>query len=368
MICKVRKNVLPLHSNSVSIQPLMHTVISISAVSVSLVISLTCGIVLWLRREEVADRSRLFLSLINFLLAFFFILRLISYLVNPAHQPYNDVLAPLLLIGGLATITFYLTYPIEVIHPGWLNLRRSIFLAAPTILALILPLCGMRYQQLTSLSSLWAHVTDIDVLVRLGLIACVFVCSFLLLFIPHNWRESSADNRWIRRSNLVVIGLSLLFFVQEFTTWPYVHHIHILCICASLAGFTWFEVFERLKPVPVNQAMQADTLWAQICQVVDGWEAWRNPDTTVNSISSAVGTNRIYVARCVKEHTGLTVNDYINRKRVDYMASELKKTPASYKEVYFAAGFRSRQTAYRNFIKFKGVAPTELLLVKEEPS
>ena len=71
------------------------------------------------------------------------------------------------------------------------------------------------------------------------------------------------------------------------------------------------------------------------------------------------------MARCIREHTGLTVNDYINQKRVDFMAAELKKAPLSYKEIYFAAGYRSRQTAYRNFLKFKGVSPTEFTTAQE---
>ena len=101
---------------------------------------------------------------------------------------------------------------------------------------------------------------------------------------------------------------------------------------------------------------------------MDDWEAWRNPNTSVETISTAVGTNRIYVARCIKEHTGLTVNDYINQKRVDFMATELKKDPSSHKEIYFSAGYRSRQTAYRNFLKFKGVSPTEFVAAPESKS
>ena len=346
----------------------MHTVISIFVVTVSLVISLTCGIVVCLRRKEVADRSRLYLSLLNFILAFIFALRLISYLVEPTRRPYHDVLAPLLLIGGLATIIFYLTYLIEVIHPGWLNNRRFFMLFFPVIVALLLPLFGLRYQQLTSFNDLWAHLTDFDVLARLAMIVYIIILSCLPLFIPNNWRKSSVDNRWIWRANLVLLVIILLFLLQSFSTWPYIHHIHILAICTTLACFTWFEVYERLKPIPVAQMEESDTLWAQICQVVDGWEAWRNPNTTVNTISTAVGSNLIYVARCVKEHTGLTVNNYINQKRVDFMSAELKKTPANYQEVYFAAGFRSRQTAYRNFIKFKGISPSDFSSAVESSS
>lgn len=153
-------------------------------------------------------------------------------------------------------------------------------------------------------------------------------------------------------------------------------------VCASLAYFANFELYERLSPSgedssagysrfsTTNQQSPHEPLplWEKISEIVDGWEAWRNPNTSVETISTAVGTNRIYVARCIKEHTGLTVNDYINQKRVDYMASELKKASLSHKEIYFSAGFRSRQTAYRNFLKFKGVSPTDYMAALESQS
>ena len=62
------------------------------------------------------------------------------------------------------------------------------------------------------------------------------------------------------------------------------------------------------------------------------------------------------------------MNDYINQKRVDYMASKLQEGTLSHKEIYFAAGYRNRYTAYRNFIKFKGVSPTEFVAAPESHS
>ena len=43
----------------------MHTVLSIINITVCLVISLTCGIVMGRKRKEASDRSRLFLAIFN---------------------------------------------------------------------------------------------------------------------------------------------------------------------------------------------------------------------------------------------------------------------------------------------------------------
>lgn len=349
----------------------MHIVLSISAISFCLVISLACGVVMLLKRREVPNRSRLFLAVFNLFTALLCTVRLITFLANPELKPYHEVLAPFLLTGGLTCMMLYLMYPIEVIHPRWLNWRRGVLLALPVLIALALPLYGVDYQHLTALSEIPEHIADFDVLVRLAIVASMVVYTFMLWFIPYNWRESSVDKGWIWRANLIIFIMGLLFFTQVFTTWPWSFHIHVSWVCVSFVYFTWFELFERLSPSALSLlstpsgtegGREEASLWELICQVVDDWEAWRNPDASVETISAAVGTNRIYVARCVKEHTGLTVNDYINKKRVEYMAAELSKTANPvHKEIYFAAGYRSRQTAYRNFIKFKGVSPTEFV-------
>ena len=336
----------------------MHTVLSIVNITVCLVISLTCGIVMGRKHKEVNDRSRLFLSIFNLQVAALCVLRLSTYVLQPTLQVYHAVLAPFLLIGGMASVILYLLYPIEVVNPGWLNWRRGLLLAAPELLVIGLMLGGLRFQPLTYLSDIWAHVLDVDVLVRLGIVACVVAYTFLLWFIPYNWRKSSADSRWIWKTNMLTFIMGLLFMTQVFTRWPLFHHIHILWVCFALAYYTWFEVFERLSPVSfilttqhakvAKDNGQEDALWLRICQTMDEWEVWRNPDTTAENLSMALGTNRIYVARCIKEHTGLTFNDYLNSQRIEYMADQL-------------AGFRNRQTAFRNFVKFKGVSPTEFI-------
>ena len=57
----------------------MHIVISISVISFCLVISLTCGIAMWRKRREVADRSRLFLAVFSLFTALLCVYRLITF-------------------------------------------------------------------------------------------------------------------------------------------------------------------------------------------------------------------------------------------------------------------------------------------------
>ena len=80
----------------------------------------------------------------------------------------------------------------------------------------------------------------------------------------------------------------------------------------------------------------------------------------METLSQALGTNRIYVARSIHDHTDMTFNDFLNKKRIDFMAAQLRQDPTQdHKSLYFDAGYRSRQTAYRNFVKFMGCSPTD---------
>ena len=233
---------------------------------------------------------------------------------------------------------------------------------------------GGIFQEITSLAYLWEHLSDFDVLIRLTGVVGVTVFSLLLLVIPYNWRKSSADYHWVVKTTLMAQGISVFFYGQVLTTCYVFYCLHMLWIAFAMAYFTYYEVHERLLPVSMpdqqTQLGQAATsqyrqmeLWEGICQVMDLDKVWRNPNTTVETVSRELGTNRIYVARCIREHTGKTFNDFMNAKRVEYIASQLHQNPfASLKELFFAAGFRSRDTANRNFTKFIGCSPSEYMM------
>ena len=94
----------------------------------------------------------------------------------------------------------------------------------------------------------------------------------------------------------------------------------IIClICGTLLR-------KRRKETPKHA--DTDDLWLHICQLMDEREEWRNPNTTVETLSRAIGTNRIYVAKCIRKHTGLTFNDYLNKKRIDFMVLQLRQDPS----------------------------------------
>ncbi len=361
----------------------MHTEIVVCISSILLAVALISGCLLWMGRKEVSDRSRTYLALTDFLVAACVVVVLGCVIFGVSVlQPWT-LLEPMKSLVGLYAITLALCYPIEVMRPrqlrgGWLCL-----LWLPSVVVTLPFLCGLQFQQLHSWDELLAHLFDADVLLRLLSIAVVTVYSVLLLFIPYNWRQSSADYRWIRRFTFFSQGISVLYYGHVFTSLKVFMLLHELWIVFVTLYLTYYELYIRILPPSTREpklpeqetipaaASVADTagregdacdFWPQICQLMDEGEMWRNPNTTIETVSAAVGTNRIYAARCIREHTGMTFNDYMNKKRIGYMADQLRRNPSQdQKHLYFEVGFRSRHTAYRNFVKFIGCAPTDFI-------
>ena len=350
--------------------------LEISITSVCMAVSLICGWRLWRRRGDAPDRSRTYLSIIDFLMAAMCGTLLLCVFFHYRIFPPWALLGPIRTLGGLYSITLFLHYPIEVMHPRQLRGRWMLLLWLPSILVTLPFLCGLPFQEMRTWSDLGLHLTEWNVLLRLVGIAFIAFYSVLLLVIPYNWRKSSADYRWVRRAAFLAQVTSILYFGHVFTNQHVFMSLHLLWCTLSILYFTYYEIHLRVlpssravqratspsSPVAVNAPVDATDFWPVICQVMDQWEAWRNPNTTVETVSTAVGTNRIYVARCIKEHTGLTFNDYMNEKRIRYMAAQLRLNPAQdHKQLYFDVGFRSRHTAYRNFVKFIGSSPTDFI-------
>lgn len=343
----------------------VNTVLMIILYTLITAVFLLCGSVLWLKRKEVPDQSRTFLATFGLISGLLYMVRLVSYVANLVHASYHELMPPLLVIGGLIAITLFLTYPVEVIRPGLLRGWRILVPFLPAILLTLPSVVGLEYRVLLSFADLKDHLLELNVLLRLLGLAILLVISLLLLVIPYNWRTTSADSHWILRTALIAQGISVFYFPRAFSTLPIMTVPHLLWCIFAMGYYTYYELSERLLPVTLpevgcNTGSGKGDLWQQICTVMDLEEAWRNPDMTAEALSRELGTNRIYVARAIKEHTGMTFNNYLNSKRVEYIASLLHQNPSlSLKEIFFAAGFRSRDTANRNFLRFKGCSPTD---------
>ena len=76
-----------------------------------------------------------------------------------------------------------------------------------------------------------------------------------------------------------------------------------------------------------------------------------------------VMSNKTYVSQAFRQHASTTFNEYVNRCRINYVSERLEAGLSEdlLKDIFFEAGFRSLSTAYRQFVRYKGVAPTQYI-------
>lgn len=83
------------------------------------------------------------------------------------------------------------------------------------------------------------------------------------------------------------------------------------------------------------------------------------PNTTRKKLASLLNTNERYLFETIREHTGLTFNDYILSLRLEYARKLLSDKTASetIEAIALESGFGSRKTFHRHFKEHYGLTP-----------
>lgn len=343
---------------------------AIIATTIEMTLCLACSILLWMRRKETGDRSRTVLAAVCFTCVLWSIGKYFEYIGHPEGNVYSEVLSPNHCIGGLLCIILYFFYPVIVMRPQWFTWRRLLLFILPWLLSLPPYLLKLPFRSLAIVNDILTYLTEFNVWWRLLTVAVIIGYLTLLLLLPFNRWHSSANSLWVRHYSLAVAGMAVLYFGYQLTLWMPIHLSHQVYVGLFFVYYTYFELEERLIPVkdviPAGQHPAPNTqhpensLWQRIRQEVDDREAWKDPDLTISTLAALVGSNKTYVHRAFAENAQQTYNDYINRCRVEYIARQLRQKPnQNLESLFFAAGYRSRQTARRNFKELMGLTPSE---------
>lgn len=89
-------------------------------------------------------------------------------------------------------------------------------------------------------------------------------------------------------------------------------------------------------------------------------EAMREPRCFTAGAAKMIelsGRSREHISRCLKKYYGLSVSDFINGLRLEYMANLLLNSNQSVIDICFACGFQNLSWAYSLFKKQYGVTP-----------
>ena len=353
----------------------LQTLLLIEVDTMAVLANLVCGTLIWRNRREVTDRSRTILLLIM-LTTLPFIGKVASLMTTGLSNRFVEVLPVVPTMGAPLTVILMLLYAVEVMRPNWLKWRH--FLLIFSSLAFIVVLSILFKGQFTVLHStadLMQHIGEPNVLLRLLFnMLALFIC-LSLLWLPYKWQESSASRRWVITYVCFIFAIGAMFHTWTLTLWMSVHIVHNLSPSLFAIYYTWYELHERVLPVPMEEAEKtasptaitpSDNLWQRISDVLHDEQLWRNPDLSLDMLCERIGSNKDYVLQSFRQNADTTFSDYVNRLRVDYMATELLAHPfQSHKVLYFRAGFRSKTAAFTNFKKYMQVSPSEFLAAEQ---
>lgn len=343
---------------------------AIIATTIEFTLCLSCSILLWMRRRQTGDRSRHVLAVVSFSCVVWSVGKYFEYIGHPNANIYTNILSPEHCFVGLLCMILYFFYPVIIMRPQWFSWRRVLLFILPWLLVSPPYLLGMPFRSLAYAGDILTYITEFSVWWRLLTVGIIFLYLMLLLLLPFNWQQSSADSLWVRRYTLAVALMAVFYFGYQLTLWLPFHLIHQIYVGLFFVYYTYFELDIRLLPVEedtpkVNDAddmsySSADNLWQRIEYEVDKNRVWKNPELTVDKLAQMVGSNKTYVHQAFATYGGTNYKDYINQRRVDFIAAELRSKPnQNLENLFYRAGYRSRTTAGRNFKDIMGISPSD---------
>lgn len=201
----------------------------------------------------------------------FYLVRLAGMLSGSAEFQLvrTSVGEPVVLVGGNLYLIILLLYPLEVLRPGWLNLKRTLRLLFPyvsvtLIYYAVLFLLGQKPLKLYDPEQFLAHLGAFNVWYRL-LMAGTIV-AYLVFLYRLTWRykdvyrqwccNNYSDNRnidilWLRQYRIGVVLIATAYFwilVDGNTYCIIVHNLTVQCFFC----YTLYKGLFHDNPYPEN--------------------------------------------------------------------------------------------------------------------
>ena len=363
----------------------------IATIFAGALVCLLASLLLFARRKS-GERSRVILALIVLFSVYNYITRFIA-LCNGTVPEF--VVSGKLLLQANFMILAYTMYPIEVIAPGWLNFKRILKLSSVWLLLVAVYVvslwAGVEYTPYTSLVEMVTHAQSFDVWFRLLLALFIFTPILFIFFLHRTNLYRNSDHVWIQKYVTIVFINTLAYIIVLMYNHLIINILYYYISVGCSLYIAYIELFDRLigksakeepsiSSVPLTQAESDYVVPAEKCmdeqknaaliKRLDAYmktnRAWRNPDLSLNRLASELFTNRTTLGQALHEHGYENYTYYINKLRIDDFLKQMESGESeNYQEAFFFVGFRSRNTALRNFRQITGMTPSEYFQKKD---
>lgn len=354
-----------------------------------------------------------------------YVVRVIGMLLRNQNLNFasTDVAATFVLVFGNLYLIILLLYPLEVVRPGWLSMKRTGMLLLPyasvTLFYYIgLYLLGQEPLALHSMDQFMDHIGEFNVWYRLLMVLSIIAYLIFLFQLTWRYREfyqqwcrnNYSDNEnvnilWLRQYGIGVVLIAAAYFWLLFDGNTYcfiVHNLTVQCFfCYTLYKGLFHdnpytenffshtldeadacrtaELLEKqssadnpsfmegggnenafLKKLPAYREEIADWMVKK--------KPYLNPNFKLMDVSDILPLNRTYLSRIFNEGFGNSFSDVVRDYRMreaEWMLANRKDIPVG--QVGELCGFSSPSAFHRAFVQsHDGLTPNRFRKQTEE--
>ena len=351
------------------------------------------------------NRARRLLGYMLLMFALLYVVRAYNLFFN-GYEVYLARFRSYGLIGTLVYIAMFLFYPIEVLLPGWLSMRKIFIVFMPLGISFIVFRLGLyildeEMEVMYSLSDVVASISHFNVWFRMVFILLGVAYMIVLLYMVLRYKNkymkwcsdnfSNLDNISIHWIDYYLISVSLIFVTWLFNVlimnnWcVMVHTVNVICNLFYIS----YKAFYHENPYPENFFKEKEEILpaAELAvlsendiltdedidpsfslhlpayvELVSQWMDTEKPFLQaafqLTDVSRILPLNRSYLSRVFNEGFGNSFSEVVRKYRVEYAKHCLLENPDL--PMYTIAdmcGFTSASTFTRSFVREEGVTP-----------
>lgn len=376
-------------------------------ITMAAVICLGGASLLFLRGRN--NRSRRLLASIMLAWGIFYVIRIVGMLMGNQNLYFTkvDIANVFLLTSGNLYLIILLLYPLEIVRPGWLNLKRTGLLLLPYIgvtlfYYFVLSLIGQKPLILSDINQFMEHIGQFNVWFRI--LMTLSIAAYLAYLFRLTWRYKEFYQQWCRNNysddetmniswlrqygiGVVLIGVAYFWGVFDGNTYSFIiHNLTVQCFFC----YTLYKGLFHDNPytenffsytLDENEACQKAELKEKVsstenvcllevegnenaflkklptyCDEISSWmikkKPYLNPNFKLIDVSEILPLNRTYLSRVFNEGFGNSFNDVVRNYRLreaEWLLVNRKDIPVG--QVGELCGFSSPSVFHRAFVQ-----------------
>lgn len=368
------------------------------------------------------NRSRRLLAGIMMAWGLIYVIRLAGMLLG--YQELNfirtDVADTLVLVSGNLYLIFLLLYPLEVVRPGWLDLKRTAILLLPYVSItlfyyIVLFLLDQKSLALDNMTQFWEHIGEFNVWYRL--LMTLSIVAYLAFLFRLTWRYKSfyqqwccnnySDDEnlnisWLRQYGIgvVLIGAAYFWLLFDGSTYCFItHNLMVQCFfCYTLYKGLFHDnpytesffshTLDEADACRKAELIEGQTIASNTCcpenenaflkklpvyrDEIARWmttkKPYLDPNFKLMDVADILPLNRTYLSRVFNDGFGDSFSSVVREYRIreaEWMLANRKEIPVG--QIGELCGFSSPSAFHRAFVQsHDGLTPNRYRKQVEE--